>query len=294
MRLGRLIVPIFFALSVLASPTLSVAQMSVSITVGVAPPPIPVYAQPPIPDEGYLWVPGYWAWERQGYYWVPGTWVHPPEAGLLWTPGYWEFAGNAYRWHPGYWGPQVGYYGGINYGFGYFGIGFVGGFWDHDAFRYNAAVNNFGSRRIKNVYRQTPANVGTSRAAFAGGRGGTARQPSAEDQRAVTQQRREPTAPQIQQERAAGTYRTQNATVNHARPPVAATPRPGQFSGPGVTPARSPAAARQAPAAHAAPAAPQAHPAPAARRQAPEARPAPPAGGNRQGPAQDKDRRPGG
>ncbi len=33
----------------------------------------------------------------------------------------------AYVFHPGYWGQHVGYYGGVNYGFGYMGIGFVGG-----------------------------------------------------------------------------------------------------------------------------------------------------------------------
>ena len=32
------------------------------------------------PTPGYLWVPGYWAWDNDiGYYWVPGTWVLPPE-----------------------------------------------------------------------------------------------------------------------------------------------------------------------------------------------------------------------
>ena len=53
----------------------------------------------------------------------------PPRAGVLWTPGYWGFAGGVYAWHAGYWGPHVGFYGGINYGFGYGGVGFVGGEW---------------------------------------------------------------------------------------------------------------------------------------------------------------------
>lgn len=275
MRLGRL--PILFALSLLVvAPSFSIAQIGVGVTITLAPPPIPVYAQPPIPDEGYLWVPGYWAWGQQGYYWVPGTWVQPPEVGMLWTPGYWEFENGAYLWHPGYWGPEVGYYGGINYGFGYFGVGFVGAFWDRGTLRYNAAVNNFGSRHIANVYRQTPTNISSSRAAFAGGSGGTTAQPSTDEQRAVTQQHREPTTPQVQHEQAAGTLRTQNATVNHARPPVAATPRPGQFRGPGVTAARPAATSRPAPVAHPVP-----------------ARSAPPAGGSRPAP-QGEERRPGG
>jgi hypothetical protein len=60
--------------------------------------------------------------EGIGYYWVPGTWILPPEAGLLWTPGYWESEEGVYVFHVGYWGPHIGFYGGVNYGFGYDGI----------------------------------------------------------------------------------------------------------------------------------------------------------------------------
>ena len=61
-------------------------------TVKVAPPPLPSYEQPPIPAQGYLWVPGFWAWRKSvpDYFWVPGTWLQPPQAGLLWTPPYWS------------------------------------------------------------------------------------------------------------------------------------------------------------------------------------------------------------
>ena len=49
----------------------------IGVSIRVAPPPIPVYVQPVIPGPGYIWVPGYWAWDDDGedYYWVPGTWV---------------------------------------------------------------------------------------------------------------------------------------------------------------------------------------------------------------------------
>ena len=65
------------------------ADMPFGISVTLAPPPLPVYVQPPCPAAGYLWIPGYWAWSPAGYYWVPGTWALPPQVGLLWTPGYW-------------------------------------------------------------------------------------------------------------------------------------------------------------------------------------------------------------
>ena len=118
--------------------------MPVVIVAGYAPPPIPVYEQPVIPGEGYIWTPGYWAWGPDGYYWVEGAWVMPPYMGALWTPGWWGWGTGGYFWHAGYWGRTVGYYGGINYGFGYFGTGFYGGYWNGGHFWYNRAYGHFG------------------------------------------------------------------------------------------------------------------------------------------------------
>jgi hypothetical protein len=120
-------------------------------TVTQAPPPIPQYDQPEAPGDGYIWTPGYWAWGPAGYYWVPGAWVEAPYPGALWTPGYWGFDGGFYFWNAGYWGPVVGYYGGVNYGFGYFGVGFYGGYWSGGRFWYNSAYWHVGPR-IHNVY----------------------------------------------------------------------------------------------------------------------------------------------
>ncbi len=105
------------------------AHARVFVSVGIAPPAIPVYTQPIAPGDGYIWTPGYWAWTDDGYQWVDGAWVLPPYTGALWTPGYWGYGPGGYLWNAGYWGPTVGYYGGINYGFGYFGTGFYGGYW---------------------------------------------------------------------------------------------------------------------------------------------------------------------
>ncbi len=57
-------------------PASAPAQVSVGISVGFAPPELPVYEQPICPGEGYIWTPGYWAWDPddEDYYWVPGTW----------------------------------------------------------------------------------------------------------------------------------------------------------------------------------------------------------------------------
>src|ERR1700721_4386372 len=149
----KLVPALFLAVAVLAGPPPAAAQIAVGISVHVGPPALPVYAQPVCPTEGYIWTPGYWAYNAEGgYYWVPGVWVAPPRVGLLWTPGYWGFAGGLYGWHAGYWGPHVGFYGGVNYGFGYGGLGFVGGRWQGGRFMYNTAVVNGKRTRIHNNY----------------------------------------------------------------------------------------------------------------------------------------------
>ncbi len=152
------------------------SHAAVFISVGFAPPVLPVYVQPPCPEPGWMWTPGYWGYGPDGYYWVPGTWVPAPYVGALWTPGYWGWGSGLYVWHPGYWGRHVGYYGGVNYGFGYMGIGFAGGVWAGKAFRYNTAVMRVGGG-IHNTYidrtvveRNTIVN--NRRVAFSGGPGG--------------------------------------------------------------------------------------------------------------------------
>jgi hypothetical protein len=130
--------------ALLMTPTAVNARVFVSV--GFAPPAIPVYVQPVAPAYGYIWTPGYWAYGDDGYYWVDGAWVEPPYDGALWTPGYWDYAGGFYVWSPGYWGRRVGYYGGVNYGFGYFGVGFWGGYWNGGHFFYNREYNHLGFR----------------------------------------------------------------------------------------------------------------------------------------------------
>jgi hypothetical protein len=100
---------------------------------------------------------------------VPGTWVHPPTANVLWTPPYWGWGDGVYLFHDGYWGPHVGYYGGVNYGYGYGGVGFEGGRWDGGNFSYNRSVSNFGSVSVTNVYQQNGTTVNNSRVSYAGG-----------------------------------------------------------------------------------------------------------------------------
>jgi hypothetical protein len=210
-------------------------MVSVGVSINVAPPELPVYEQPPIPGDGYIWTPGYWAWGDDGYYWVPGTWVEAPESGVLWTPGYWGFADGIYVWHAGYWGPHIGFYGGVNYGFGYTGVGYAGGYWDHDRFRYNSAYNNVHNVHITNVYNKTVVvNNVNNHVSFNGGHGGLQARPTGAERAAEHDHHIEPVSAQMQQRDGAREQPQLRASENHGRPPIAATAHPGGFTGEGV------------------------------------------------------------
>lgn len=242
MRPSRLFLPLVVALGMAAAPAASFAQVSVGVSITVAPPALPVYVQPPIPGPGFIWTPGYWAYGPAGYYWVPGTWVRPPAVGLLWTPGYWGWSGGVYRWHAGYWGPHVGFYGGVNYGFGYVGVGYAGGYWSHGVFAYNRAVNNISNTTvIHNTYNKTVVNnINVTRVSYNGGAGGTVARPTAQEEVAAREHHVAPTALQAQHEHAASSNHALLASVNHGRPGIAATREPGAFHGPGIVAAKAP------------------------------------------------------
>jgi hypothetical protein len=231
MRIFRALIPVALMLGMLALPAPSSAQVAIGVSVGIAPPELPIYEQPPIPGYGYVWTPGYWAYGPEGYYWVPGTWVLPPTIGYLWTPPWWGWGDGGYLWHAGYWGPHVGFYGGINYGFGYFGSGYEGGYWDHGRLYYNREVNNFGGRRLANVYDRPPTRRGfENRVAFNGGTGGVTAQETAQERAAAGERHLQPTSLQTQHVRAAGAEPSFRHSVNNGTPAITATSRPGRFN----------------------------------------------------------------
>jgi hypothetical protein len=187
------------ALIMLALPAASFG--GVFISVGIAPPPLPVYAQPICPGPGYMWTPGYWAYGPADYYWVAGRWVVAPFVGALWTPGYWGWSGGVYAWHAGYWGTHVGFYGGVNYGFGYTGVGYAGGYWHNGVFAYNRAVNHLGGGNF-HTYNRAVIEHETSRVSYNGGRGGLTARPAHAEEAAAHEH--------------AGGGHAQRASANHA------------------------------------------------------------------------------
>ena len=201
----------------LSVPLASFAE--VDFSVNIAPPVMPVYEQPLCPVAGYIWTPGYWAYEND-YYWVPGVWVPPPRVGLLWTPPWWGWNNGAYVFNQGYWGPRVGFYGGINYGYGYTGNGYWGGRWSGNTFQYNTAVTRVNTKIVHNTYINNSVNrqVNANRTSFNGPNGIKA-EPTAEQRAAAANAKKEgPTSQQLSRQQAAAKDQNLRASVNKGHP----------------------------------------------------------------------------
>src|SRR5947199_10251173 len=212
--------PIVLAALLSVGLPLASSYRQVGISVNVAPPVLPVYEQPPCPVEGYIWTPGYWGWGSGDYYWVPGVWGAPPSVGLLWTPPWWGWNNGAYVFNQGYWGPTVGFYGGINYGYGYSGNGYWGGRWEGNSFRYNTAVTHVNTSVVHNTYVDSSVNkqVNATRASFNGPNGVKA-EPTAEQKAAAGNAKKTPpTSEQLARQEAASKDHSLQASVNKGHP----------------------------------------------------------------------------
>jgi hypothetical protein len=231
MRITTLIAVLLAMLAISGKPEPARAQLVVSIS--VAPPVLPVYVQPAIPGPGYIWTPGYWAWDDDvgDYYWVPGAWVLAPSPGLLWTPGYWGWSNGVYVWNAGYWGPRVGFYGGVNYGFGYAGVGFAGGYWVGGVFSYNKYCTNIGNNTtITNVYNKTVIVNNTTNVSYNGGSGGIQRQATQTEIAAAKEKTLSQTPDQDKHQRMARSDPSSQFKKNGGNPTIAATAKAGDFS----------------------------------------------------------------
>jgi hypothetical protein len=218
------------------------AFAQIGVSVRIAPPELPVYEQPMCPGDGYIWTPGYWGWANDDYYWAPGTWVMPPEVGYLWTPGYWGWGGTGFMFNEGYWGASVGFYGGIDYGFGYFGNGYEGGRWQNGRFFYNTSLNRVDSNSIHDVYN-TRVNESVNRVSFNGGSGGITARATSQEEATGRGSHTPAVAAQTQHAWSARNDPQQRFSANHGVPPVTATARANTASHPKeLAPVERPAA----------------------------------------------------
>jgi len=86
----------------LVSSTCALAQISFSIVVA---PPAPLYEAAPYLPPGYVWAPGYWAWNYDRHIWVRGR-TMLQRAGYRWQPDHWEQRDGAYSRQVGRWEPD--------------------------------------------------------------------------------------------------------------------------------------------------------------------------------------------
>ncbi len=228
-----------------------------NVSAAEAPPPLLNYEQAPVPEQGDLWTPGYWGWGGEGYYWVPGAWVAPPRVGLLWTPGYWAFAGALYVFHPGYWAPHIGFYGGINYGYGYVGSGFFGGRWVGNSFAYNRTVSNVNASVIHNTYNEAVVNTAAAnKVSYNSGPGGTTATPTAQERAFAAEPHIRATPRQRQIIEQSARNPALLAQAHRSHPAAVGTKTPAVVNAPAVVKAygtAAPAARGQSSPAHAAP-----------------------------------------
>jgi len=161
-----------------------------------------------------------------------------PEIGFLWTPAYWGWGGDGFVFYDGYWGPNVGFYGGINYGFGYFGSGFEGGRWDGGLFFYNRSMSNVNVTDIHNVYDTNVTYNNESRVSYNGGSGGISARPTTGEEAAARDRHIPPVAAQTQHAQAARANPQQRASANMGKPGVAVTPKPEDFNDRAAVPAK--------------------------------------------------------
>jgi hypothetical protein len=228
---------LLFSVLLLAVSAVSFGQIGISVA--IAPPALPVYEQPICPEDGYIWTPGYWGYSDEGYYWVSGDWIQPPQVGYLWTPGYWGWGENAYAFHEGYWGENVGFYGGINYGFGYSGRGYEGGRWDNGRFAYNTSVNRVNTTIIHNTYN-TRVVEGNTRVSFNGGNGGVQARASSQEEAASRERHIAPVAAQTSRVQEARSRPELRASANHGNPPAAAVAKSETVNEHAATSAKQP------------------------------------------------------
>ncbi|MFC5472333.1 hypothetical protein [Paraherbaspirillum soli] len=78
----------------MTSPTPVLARTYVDVQIG--PPPPPRYERLPPRRYGYVWSPGYWAWDGYQYVWVRGGWVRVRPGYRYYAP-HWE-RGERDRW----------------------------------------------------------------------------------------------------------------------------------------------------------------------------------------------------
>lgn len=119
----------------------------------------------------------------------------------------------------------------MNYGFGYAGVGFAGGYWSGGSFYYNRSVANIGNTAIiGNVYNKTVVVNNTTNVSYNGGNGGLKAQPTAQELQAAHEHHISATNDQLAHQKLASENKSLRASVCKGKPPIAAVTRVADYS----------------------------------------------------------------
>lgn len=72
------------------------------IYVEQAPPAVIVETRTVSPGPSYVWIDGYWKWNKD-WKWVKGKWVIKPSPQAVWIAGSWEKKHHHWTWREGHW-----------------------------------------------------------------------------------------------------------------------------------------------------------------------------------------------
>jgi YXWGXW repeat-containing protein len=79
----------------------AMAQISLDVIIGSPPPPVRVEVVP-APRPGYVWAPGYWAWNGRQHVWYDGRWeAERPDQRFV--PAHWVDTPGGWRFVPAHW-----------------------------------------------------------------------------------------------------------------------------------------------------------------------------------------------
>ena len=136
------------------------AQVAISISATIAPPLLPVYAQPAIPGPGYLWIPGYWAWNGSRILLDARLLVDAADGRFLLDAALLGLVERRLCLQRRLLGSDGRVLWRDQLRFRVQRLGYQGGMWQGNTFVYNRTVNNFGNVNIANSYSRPVSNPG--------------------------------------------------------------------------------------------------------------------------------------
>ena len=99
MDMRKLVVASLLAASTAVASHVAAARVDVDVLIA---PPAPRYEVVPAPRHGYVWAPGYWAWDGRRHVWRSGSWMKERH-GEHWVAHNWEQRGDRWYFHGGHW-----------------------------------------------------------------------------------------------------------------------------------------------------------------------------------------------